>query len=338
MVLFQSLWSKPLLFQSEEVFKNYIHLAALSSIYAAQIGWPIRMHTDSIGYEILKGYPYLEIVKTLDNIPKSNPVKCLCAQGKFYALEQEELGNIHIDTDILLSSKRCFENWPDDSDIIIQFDEENIFKNRPIYDVVLNCIYDAIDDTPWVDGIGQYRTAYNVGTIGFKNQALKQAYLDYYMAAVQHMQNRDSFCWFDLVFEQQVLADLCKGYKVFEVLHPMNVASELKDLPMKDWANSMGYCHLLGSRKRDPKALADITNRLKEYSPQLLKRLDAKITQMYKLYSNCRNKMLYVDNESLIPDNALYPKSKTEFCYMVNQFDGKTVYFTDRNFQKFYYS
>ena len=257
MALFQSFWSKPAeanRWGCEKQIEGNVWLAALSAVYAKKNNIPLVMHTDDFGKTLLQHLPYTELKLTLNKIPKDTPIG-QWAVGKFYALKEQPLGDIHIDYDVFIKSRALYDhmmksNW----DCIVQsFDSAGLY-------------YHGID--PYMKDLElnvplSLPYAYNCGVVGFKNKKLKQQYLEdyfkFYEIVNQHpeiherLQTND---WtLELIIEQQHLYNLCSTYRTECLIHSKN------DPTLKS------YEHLIGAGK-----YAKI-----DYVKETLKRLDPDI-------------------------------------------------------------
>ena len=253
MRIFQTLWTKPALDNRWDIgnqLKNNLWIYALSATYAKQLGITLVMHTDSLGAELLKDFPYDEIYTTLDNIPNDLP-SMVWAYGKFKALEQEPLGSIHIDGDVFLKNPEIknllnFSNY----DLIVQ-------NKEPITAFNYVQMETFMKECNWFDtNIFSLDYALNCGLIGINNLKLKQTYLNYYFNAInnalsisrlrERIENDKCYC-IDLPIEQHSLAKLSNGYNVKCLLKNGN--EEMHGDATKQKAYEIGYHHLIGREK-----------------------------------------------------------------------------------------
>ena len=179
-----SFWTKPCE-NDDEKLRNYILYFATSLAWLKKNNFPIVLHTDSKGKELFKNLPYDEIYTTLDNIPEDINPK-FYAYGKFLAMQQEELGNVHIDGDVFIKSKELAENILNfKSDLIVQSLEDKYYINK---------WYRKYDFNGCKDIVEQYvplstTSAYNCGVIGINNQELKDKYFKAYLDLVSKLKD-----------------------------------------------------------------------------------------------------------------------------------------------------
>lgn len=283
MRLFHSLWTKPALDkrwdQSGQLEAN-LWLYTLSVIFAKQQGFDIVLHTDTLGQKLLGHLPYNQIYTTLDKIPSNIPTM-IWAYGKFQALKEEPLGSIHIDGDVMLTSKNLVEALNFGSnDMIIQNIE---WAYNHMLDYIQRYQYCPMEYL-------STKHAYNCGIIGINNNKLKREYLDFYFTytnrlsqnnAFKHKATQDKYVCPDLVLEQWALTTISKPYKVKQLLRgniTTNWASP-NSMVMKDAAN-LGYVHLIGKDKYNA------IDKVKFYVLALDKDLYYKTKEVIEKYKN----------------------------------------------------
>lgn len=237
---------------SNKSFAVHMFYFALSCVYAKRSGFNIRLHCDKETYEVLKHCPYDEIV--VDLVPTDCPHSCIYAWPKFKAMENEDLGNIHIDGDVFLKSSGLQEILSyNGNDVIVQGKEvyDSHFKCWTITKKLCNqLMYPKFLKTELLE-------MYNCGTVGINNKELKDEYFKIYWDCINYLKvklnpdnSRDIFelqCIPDIVYEQQVLQDLCE-YKGYTTKFVIPSASK-HDLI--DYANEIGYQHVLGGKYKE---------------------------------------------------------------------------------------
>lgn len=243
MALFQSFWTKPAVnnrWETEGQLEANIWIAALSCCLLDKHGIPVTMHTDDFGKELLQHLPYTEIKTTLNKIPENTPIG-QWAVSKFYAQLEHPLGDIHIDNDVLIGSKKLYEEMCNSRyDVIVQSVESTGLAGKNFYKIPEKLLLKGkVLNNP----VGV--AAYNCGIIGFKNQQLKDQYIkdyfDFYEKAVkvpelnQLLNTNDYTC--ELIIEQAHLRELAADKRVKCVLD------------CEEDARTKKYCHLLGRRK-----------------------------------------------------------------------------------------
>ncbi len=284
MALVHSLWMKPMLNNSRGVslkkhLKTTIWCYASSVAFAYKYNQPIVLYTDDIGRKLLSYLPYDHMYSL--NIPADTPSE-LWAAGKFYALQQMNLGDIHIDGDVFLKSPSLIElmlSLMSKNDLIVQSIEDswNVLSNyySASRDIV-NTFHIPLSPGCTSD----YSYAWNCGVVGINNESLKAKYLEAYLSVLNYIKRhpdiievirRTPNCTMDLLFEQQHLYELSKGYKVGNLLGAGKVAY--------DNAQQLGYQHILGSSKWD--CLRQIKKQLKSVNPEIYEM--TKIKEKYVL-------------------------------------------------------
>lgn len=247
MNLVHSFWTIPMLAKRWEIDKqveNNLWYSTLSIIYAKCSGAKINLHTDDLGYDLLKHLPYDNIYKTLNEIPKNVP-NMMWACGKFFAMEHESLGNIHIDNDVFIKSDKCikildFKNY----DGIVQNIEYNIDKYKA-YNDAFNYLKE-----------NNIRVNYNninsycCGIIGFNNKHLKNIYHSNYFNNLEKVINinninpNDKYICLDLVLEQAELYDISNNKFNIKSLLDWNIDNNSTRL-----ADSINFQHVMGRAK-----------------------------------------------------------------------------------------
>lgn len=282
MRVFHSLWTKPALdkrWDTSSQLESNLWLYTLSVIYARKQGLEIVLHTDSFGKNLLGHLPYSYIYTTLDKIPSNIPTM-VWAYGKFMALKEESLGSIHIDGDVMITSKECVKalNY-DGNDLIIQH-VENSYPGylQPLIDnkVVSSRFFDT-------------NYAYNCGIVGINNAELKNAYLNYYFDSTEKVANNkilkkemdlDKHFCVDLPLEQWSLAILAKDFKVKSLLKGISQKFWEKGSDIQENALSLGYLHLIGKNKYD------VIDKVKFYVLALDKNLYYKTKEVINKYKS----------------------------------------------------
>lgn len=256
MALVHSLWTKPMLKKARSINMNKqleatIWCTASSVAFAKLNNEKIHLYADELACQILDFLPYDE-VKPL-NIPDDFPYQ-FWAAGKFFALQQMQLGDIHIDTDVFIKNKKLMDTINDglkNNDLIIQSIENTWTEHNEFYQRCHQVIQDNNIPLPQNMQTNIIK-AYNCGIVGFNNEEFKQLYIDCYFQSVQNItQNKNAMTmiqnnnliWMDLMCEQQFLYQIAqnKNYSVY------NLLGEGYDV----YANALdlGYQHLLGKDK-----------------------------------------------------------------------------------------
>ena len=261
--LTHSFWTKPMLsnrWDIKDQLEKNLWITALSIIYAKKSGAYITMHTDSLGYEYLKHFPYDEIFCDLDDL--ENRMKCnpnnMWAASKSVALANEPIGTIHIDTDVMIKSPKCLEELKfDNYDAIIQHIEISGYKEQQALKKVMPNINMNL------------RYACNVGVLGFNNESLRKQYLDNYNYYLENLElNEDNYFSCDLILEQLYLYQLFTEQK-------LNFKFLLGDLRVDIMGqilrkcNEIDYMHLIGEDKYRAPVIAKCKKYVEEMNPNL---------------------------------------------------------------------
>lgn len=254
--LFHSFRSKPFVeftrySDTQALFTNLWYFAW--SVLSAKSIFPnctFNLHTDNKGVEYLSNLPYDVITTDLEGLKHSN---YLWASGKFRALENEELGAIHIDGDVILSSTLAQELLMYEQNEVLVQNYEGIYAREIKY------ITPLLKNASNVFNKGSLCC----GVIGINNQVLKQSYIETYnhyahlINKYEHIlsktMNSNARITFDLLFEQSSLYNLCLegNYKVKTLCRSLYELPNLKH---------SGYEHFMGKTKYEN----DNINRAKE--------------------------------------------------------------------------
>lgn len=247
-----SFWTKPCENDNEKLRKHILYFAT-SLAWLKKNNFPIVLHTDSKGKELFKDLPYDEIYTTLDNIPEDINPK-FYAYGKFLAMQQEELGSVHIDGDVFIKTKELGDRILNfQGDLITQSieSERTVSRFYRKWDFDRELIKDFIDlDT---------KTAYNCGIVGFNNKEIRDKYYDTYFKLVDILPEfKHPLAIPDLVCEQLLLSYL---YPNQETL--FNGESILEE------AHRIGYIHIPGSKKMLPEFIQCLERMLKDLNSNI---------------------------------------------------------------------
>lgn len=225
---------------------NIIYFA-LSVAYMKRNGYPIALHTDSLGAALLGYLPYDEIILSLDDMPDDIYPR-FWAAGKFWAMEAEGPGSVHIDGDVFIKKEKLAHDiLYNDCDVIVQYYEKADWY-KPEIDLFSPIKEDIKSIGVDLDIYGAYCT----GVIGINNEAIHNEYISRYKAIALTASNKihDRLetalnATPDLISEQANLYQLCeqKGASVHEIL-PQSSYGEYNIL-----ATDIGYQHVLTATK-----------------------------------------------------------------------------------------
>lgn len=256
MALVHSLWTKPMLKNSRgeklrKQIETTVWCTASSVAYAKKHNEEIHLYADGLGRDLLSFLPYDDIKKL--NVPDNIPTE-FWASGKFFALEDMNIGDIHIDNDVFLKTPELMAELKkglSENDLIVQSIESSWEVINTYYKKCRDVI--KSNNIEFVNGLtAEYSPAYNCGIVGFNNEDLKMIYLESYFDSIKkiysnsdamQMISNDGETWMDLLCEQQHLYNLAEiyGFRVYNLLG--------EGEKIYDKALEIGYQHLLGSEK-----------------------------------------------------------------------------------------
>lgn len=248
--------------------------SAMSLTFVKVRGHQIVLHTDDVGKDLLSFLPYDEIHTTVNDIPDTFHPK-FWASCKMFAMEKEPLNSIHIDNDVFIKRVKAFDIIQNsDYDLLIQETETantynlwtDLFFNHPEY---MNQM--GID----VKQPG----AYNTGIMNFRNQELKDKFIqgyknivEYYSKNYKDFLDEGKTLIPDLMAEQKHLYQISKGYKVHGLLEPMR--------ENEGFSHDIGYQHLLTVFKYTK--LNKVMEMLEKVEPDLYRYIDNFCSNLYE--------------------------------------------------------
>lgn len=269
--VFHSWWSLPMRqgrWNKKNQIENTMYITALSVAYAKKNGAYIVCHCDSYMKPYLSELGYDEIIVDLDDIEhEANRARkdsvLMWAAGKFYALQNEPLGSVHIDFDVFLTKEETvkaldFHNF----DILYSHIESSADYTERIL---------LRDHIPTVDC--DYDYAANVGVIGFNNQDAKDQYINHYMyyyTALDYDTKGDKDLNADLLLEQSYLLQMLESFTSTNIIGDQRTDSVYL---MQRNAIDIGFEHLLGRCKYEPFVLNNVKKRLKRIAPDIYNKI-----------------------------------------------------------------
>lgn len=224
---------------------NIVYFAT-SLAYLKKIGQIIVLHTDTTGKSMLDYLPYDEIHLTLDEMPDHYSPR-FWAAGKFFAIEKEPIGSVHIDGDVFIKNVDIATRIEKSQcDLFVQNSE--IAKFYKDYATLLYLKKDYFKEIGIdLDKSGGYCT----GLMCFKNKELKDNMIATYKNIVSYFSenypillSKNNFMTPDIIAEQQCLYQLSEKYNVETLL---SVPTE--NLKINDEATKMGFQHVLTNGK-----------------------------------------------------------------------------------------
>ena len=287
MKLFQSFWALPLSGNKNipnNILDVHLYVMALSVVYAKMNGVNITMHTDDFGLQFVEDMPYDDIKFSLNEIPEWMPIN-MWACGKIFAQKHEPLGALHTDYDVFLKNEDCLkrvDNIFKKSDVIVQSNDSMIYCEPLIQEA---------SDVLWKNGINISRTgadvypSVNCGIVGFNNQILKDEYIKKYIEYTHRFSTEKVFEKYknelitpDLIFEQKLLYQLSKRYKVGRLLESNFFGNEISIE-----ATRIGYVHLISMSKKN--RIEEVIGSLRVKDNNLYNKVTWKIKLLKKEYN-----------------------------------------------------
>lgn len=240
-----SLWTGTPKFQLN---RNELAVATLA-IALANRHKPVDFHTDSVGLEIANelGWHFRAKYETLDFIPDDAPREVWC-YSKLFLLSQAIMPTLHVDLDVLMhnalpSRVLAGELIAQSIDIPEYYSSEDIAK----------CLR--------VCGFAYEGRAFNAGIIGGTNVEALNRYAREAMALATrfkglHLDPTSA----SMVVEQYYLGRFAHD-------HGIRVETLFKGVPTVQQAAMLGYNHLHGENKRDPRYVEKVLARLEHDYP-----------------------------------------------------------------------
>ncbi len=230
-------------------FDDTIYMTAGSILHTHMWYKDITLYIDPVGYEYLSGLP-CRVIKVDFNQDLE-----LWMEPKLYAMENQREAFVHLDTDIFI--KKPFE-----------FEFEKVIVERKdigyyCYEPLIKFFDDYCKDLPLWDPTIPY--AWSCGVIGFKDFALRDEFLSFYRILKKTLSdNRKAYDKFiddypgyleiALLLEQYNLTSMLKVIGIDPtILIPGDTIKE-----QSEYANNLGYTHLLGASKYHPKNIDKI--------------------------------------------------------------------------------
>ena len=220
-------------------------MTALSVIYLNRLGVHSVLYTDARGKENLG--EIMGMYSEVHELAIPDWVDCRCfAAAKFFAMENEELGVVHIDNDVLLKSQMVLDKIDSlrkTCDVVVQGIER--YVEKPYDDCIAE--YTAAGYRFGIDV--NHKNPINAGLMCITNPSLREAYYTQYYDAIRYMSDwlsgKSMRVCPDYLPEQAALYTLCRenGYRIGEII----------DAPTIDECNiqadAIGYAHFWGCSK-----------------------------------------------------------------------------------------
>lgn len=232
----------------------YEGLVATLAVSLANRHMPIDMHTDDMGFELVKafGWKFQAVYRTLNFIPDDAPGE-VWAFGKLFTLSRAQIPTIHIDLDVLLH--RPLPERLTAGVLLAQSVDMPHYYNSPDIDACLK-----------VCEMQYEGRAFNAGIIGGGDVAL----LNRYAKEAMELAYRFKGLGMDPTAASMVVEQFYLGR--FAKEHSVKVETLFKGIPTEPQAIELGYNHLYGVNKRDPYYVDLVLRRLQKDFPEELAR------------------------------------------------------------------
>ena len=236
---------------------------ALSVAYIRRAGYPIVLHTDTLGAALLGHLPYDDVKLTLDEMPDDLHPR-FWAAGKMWALEAEGTGAVHIDGDVFIKRRELADDMAlSEWDFIAQHYESSEWYEKE------NVLFDRAPEICTAHGLDPHRNgAYNTGVLGFRNEALLRDFIGgykdlaiYFSRSHGAVLDSDNFLTPDVILEQRRAYQVCVGrHSRVKLVLPGDANHGAQ-------AVAAGYQHVVTSRKFEQLDLCRST--LEKISPDI---------------------------------------------------------------------
>lgn len=254
----QGRWGKP------SRWKEDVWCFALSLHFAKERLGEIHLVTDTKGMEVLGNLPYDSISSYLDVLHDVNPV--YWTAGKVMGMASVGAPVLHLDGDVFLLGERVVTTLKEECDIVVQHKEQGEHW-QSTYPPILKWLQSKGRD------ISEFQTghSYNHGIVGVRDPDFLRDYVDAFFTTLEEFgksfhsfpSNKDP----NIVVEQSLLAKMCedRGLRPVEII----AEQEVNDLGVERAAERVGYVHLWGNSKYDPKWQEMVRRRLEAENPEL---------------------------------------------------------------------
>jgi hypothetical protein len=254
MRLVYSYWSLPTsLDDSKQQDTKWLY--AISVAYAKILGYETVLHTDKFGAEVLKSIPFDEVHLTMETLAAD--VR-FWSYPKIAAIKSETAPFIHIDGDAWIKTpylRDLLKNT--EYDVAVQMTEDGTLWDVG-YEPFKESVQQACDHSHL---LWKHKRAYNTGILSFKNNELKELFVDTYESMMHQLRHHPEKSKLNVIVEQFNLYSLCVigDYKVLQILD-----TKAQNKHFNEIANEIGFTHLWGASKWDPEVQQLVRNRLKE--------------------------------------------------------------------------
>jgi|SaaInl5LU_22_DNA_1037371.scaffolds.fasta_scaffold24747_2 hypothetical protein len=265
-----SFWSKAYFegrWGEESKIEHDIYNFALSCHFARKTFKNIDLVTDEIGASLLEGLPYSNIGTDLEDL--SNIDGRFWTAGKVHTMRVQEEPFIHLDGDVFLVDKKIKKRMSGKWDAIVQMREagDHYYSTYPKVFDNLSKVHKGIHS------INIFNFVYNHGIIGFQNMDLLKEYSHEYfdlihlleLLGVEFPADADP----NVALEQSLLTTITETSN----LHVKELIT-VRDMQKHDLfgsASKIGFVHLWGNSKYQPKYTEKVRMRLKKENPTLYK-------------------------------------------------------------------
>lgn len=246
-------------------------MTAASILYSCNWFTDVELYVDAIGYEYLYGLP-CTVTKVDFDVDQE-----LWMKPKIYAVARQDVPFVHLDTDVFIKKKIDF----DFEGVLVERKDLNYYN----YKELISFFDQFNDQIPFWNPTLDY--AWSCGVVGFNDLKLRDDYINNFKVLENIMKrqykkyevfrnDQDQQGWYvepGLLLEQYNLTSLLfeKDIKP-TVLIPENSTDE-----QSDYANDIGYTHLLGASKYHVHNTDKIKNILKQRFPKFYKEIHKQV-------------------------------------------------------------
>lgn len=263
MKIIHSLWTLPLLnnrWNIREQYEKSFNLYKLSFLYAKQLGYEVVLHTDSMGYHLLKSINYDRVELSLNELDKKDSK--FWALGKIKSIEIEGKNSIHIDGDVFLKSENIKNIFNTNFSVLTQMieSEKSFIDNYLPQLNFINSLSSILKS--------DIRYSYNCGVLCFKDWELFEEYnrlirdiINFYhknISVENFYNNHLSYYERMLIVEQYSLPVVVKKMKKT----PEFILKNMCDI--KSDCNYYGFAHAFGKIKYSDSFQAQLVKKIRE--------------------------------------------------------------------------
>ena len=237
-------------------------MTATSILYSCMWYDEVELYVDPIGFEYLSELPCKITLVDFENDQH------LWMKSKLYAIQQQEVPFVHLDTDVFIKQRINF----DFDTVLVERKDLNYYN----YKDLINFFDPYCKGMPFWNPTLRY--AWSCGVVGFKDLKLRDEFVKSFNTLEKVFNDNSSAYdifsndqrrngWYiepSLLLEQYNLASLLVSKYIYpSVLIPKDDLQE-----QSSYANNIGYVHLLGASKYHPKNTSKIKEMLFQKFPE----------------------------------------------------------------------